>query len=211
MKRSYGDGCAIAHGLDLVGDRWALLIVRDLLLGPKRFTDLEAGLPGAGPNMLAQRLRDLEQAGAVRRATLPPPAASKVYELTEWGLELEPVVTGLGRWAAVAPEPPAGPVGADSWMLTLRTYFRPSRSNWTTMYDVRLGRDRYAVHVSAGSISVRRGRPDRADVVLDTDPDTFGTLLGSGRKLTAAVRTRRATVTGDPTLARRLLDAVTVP
>src|SRR5436853_1715789 len=98
VKRTYGESCAAAHALDLVGERWALLVARELLLGPKRFTDLRAGLPRVGPDMLAARLRELEDAGVVRRRTLPPPAASKVYELTEWGAELAPGLMALGRW-----------------------------------------------------------------------------------------------------------------
>jgi DNA-binding HxlR family transcriptional regulator len=98
--RTYGDPCGIARALDVVGERWALLVVRELLLGPKRFTDLRTGLPGASQNVLAQRLRELEQARVVRRRRLPPPARIWVYELTEWGLELEPVVLALGRWGS---------------------------------------------------------------------------------------------------------------
>src|SRR6266498_1732289 len=98
--RTYGDGCAIAQALDVVGERWALLVVRELLLGPKRYTDLRRGLPNASPNVLSQRLGELERAGVVRRHKLPPPAGSRVYELTDWGLELEQIVISLGRWAA---------------------------------------------------------------------------------------------------------------
>ena len=99
--RTYDDACAAAHALDLVGERWALfLVVRELLLGPKRFADLRAGISKASPNVLAQRLRELERAGVVHRRRLPPPAASRVYELTEWGMELEAVVVSLGRWGA---------------------------------------------------------------------------------------------------------------
>ena len=87
--RTYGEACAAAHALELVGERWALLIVRELLLGPKRFTDLRAGIPHASANLLAQRLRDLEHAGVLRRSRLGPPASTQVYELTEWGLELQ--------------------------------------------------------------------------------------------------------------------------
>ncbi|MEJ7715630.1 MAG: helix-turn-helix domain-containing protein [Thermoleophilaceae bacterium] len=100
---TYGDACGIPRALDRVGERWALMIVRELMLGPKRFTDLRTGLPHASPNVLSQRLRELEEAGVVRRRTLPPPAGSKVYELTEWGRELEPVLEALGRWGARAP------------------------------------------------------------------------------------------------------------
>src|SRR5215212_1048767 len=95
--RTYDDACAAADALDLIGERWALLVVRELLIGPKRFTDLRAGLPNASPNVLAQRLRELERAGVVHRRKFPPPAASRVYELTGWGEELETVITQLGR------------------------------------------------------------------------------------------------------------------
>src|SRR6187401_1310870 len=104
-KRTYGDRCGVARALDLVGERWALLVVRELLLGPKRFTDLRAGLPGLSPDVLSQRLRELEQAGILARRTLPPPAASQVYELTDRGHELRPVVLALGRWGSRAPFP----------------------------------------------------------------------------------------------------------
>src|SRR3982074_1706623 len=97
-KRTYGDPCGIARALDLVGERWALLVVRELVLGPKRFTDLRAGLPNLSPDVLAQRLRDLERTGIVSRRTLPPPAGSRVYELTDRGRELEPGGRGPGRW-----------------------------------------------------------------------------------------------------------------
>src|SRR5215208_5841307 len=96
-RRTYGDGCAIAHGLDLIGERWALLIVRELLLGPKRFTDLKAGLPNASPNVISDRLRELERAGVVTRDTLPPPAGSRVYELTDWGRGLDDIEVARGR------------------------------------------------------------------------------------------------------------------
>src|SRR3954452_14710840 len=95
-KRSYGEACRFAHALDVVGERWALLVVRELLLGPKRFTDLRRGLPNASTSILTERLRELEQGGVVRRRKLPPPAGASVYELTDWGRELEPIVTQLG-------------------------------------------------------------------------------------------------------------------
>src|SRR5256886_7021284 len=104
-KRTYGESCAASHALDLVGERWALLVVRELLLGPKRFTDLRSGLPHVGPDMLSQRLRELEAAGLIERATLPPPAAARVYALTARGHELEPVVLALGRFGSAAPFP----------------------------------------------------------------------------------------------------------
>src|SRR3977135_907512 len=98
--RTYGDQRGVARALDVVGERWALLVVRELLLGPKRFTDLRTGLPHLSADVLSQRLRELERAGVVRRRKLPPPAGSRVYELTEWGRDLEPVVLDLGRWGS---------------------------------------------------------------------------------------------------------------
>ena len=123
--RTYGDGCGIAHALDLVGERWALLVVRELLLGPKRFTDLRDGLPNASPNVLSQRLRELEQAAIVQRRKLPPPAGSSVYELTDWGRELKPIVLVARHLGARArrPSPRDAPVGTDSVVLALGTFF----------------------------------------------------------------------------------------
>src|SRR3954452_17434821 len=126
-KRSYGEACRFAHALDLVGERWALLVVRELMLGPKRFTDLRVGLPHASPNVLSQRLRELEDARVLRRRRLPPPAASAVYELTEWGQELEPVLQSLGRWAARS-LPESDSIKVDSFILSLRTLFVPERA-----------------------------------------------------------------------------------
>src|SRR5919202_1684482 len=150
--RTYCDGCAAAHALDLVGERWALLVVRELLLGPKRFTDLRAGLPGVSPNVLAQRLRELERAGVVRRRKLPPPAASKVYELTEWGLELEPVIVRLGRWGARSPlRPLDAALGVDSLVLSFRTMFDPlAADGLTASYELRLGEDVFVAVVDDG-------------------------------------------------------------
>src|SRR5690349_24334387 len=113
--RSVSDGCGIAHASDLLGQRWALLVVRELLLGPKRFTDLRTGIPDISPNVLGQRLRELEEFGIVARRKLAPPAAARVYELTEWGHELEPAVLSLGRWASRSPGFPRGAeMGPDS-------------------------------------------------------------------------------------------------
>src|SRR5688572_22300007 len=115
-KRSYGDQCGVARSLDLLGERWALLVVRELLFGPKRFTDLRAGLPGASPDMLAQRLRDLEEAGILIRRKLDPPAAVRVYELTDRGRALEPILIELGRWGSGLPLDPEDPLSADSML-----------------------------------------------------------------------------------------------
>ena len=126
-KREYGEACPVAHSLDIVGDRWALLVVRELRLGPKRFSDLQASLPRAGPNVLAARLRELTETGVLVRRRLPPPAGSPVYQLTEWGAELEPVFEALARWGMRSPVVKReGRLSADSVMLAVRSFFRPA-------------------------------------------------------------------------------------
>jgi DNA-binding HxlR family transcriptional regulator len=205
--RTYGDGCGVAHALDLVGERWALLVVRELLLGPKRFTDLRAGMPKASPNVLAQRLRELEQAGIVRRRGLPPPAASMVYELTAWGRELEPIVRAIGAWGARSPTLPRdAPVGTDSVMLALETFFDPEAAEGlSAAYDLRLGRDVFHVRVADRRIEIRRGAGGAADAIVETDADTLSAVLWKGRTLADASRAGDLRVDGDRRAVRRFL------
>src|SRR5215213_7514144 len=178
--RTYGDRCGIARALDIVGERWALLVVRELLLGPKRFTDLRAGLRNVGPDVLSQRLRELEGHGIVRRGKLPPPAASQVYELTDRGRELEPVVLALGRWGSQAPVPSDdAPLGADAVMLALKTMYSPG-GYFRGVYDVRLGDDRYDVRIDDYRLEIRRGTPEHADATLTTEPGTLASVLWHG-------------------------------
>jgi DNA-binding HxlR family transcriptional regulator len=207
-KRSYGEACPIAHSLDIVGDRWALLVVRELRLGPKRFTDLQASLPHAGPNVLAQRLRELEASGVLRRRTLPPPAGSRVYELTEWGAELEPVFRALARWGMRSPVPRTGEVSSDSVMLGLRTFFDPAGPPWTATYEVRLGRDAYVLRVVAGGVAVTRGDAGgRADAAVAGERTSIAAVLDGADPLDDAVAAGRVTVTGDRAAVERLLRA----
>jgi DNA-binding HxlR family transcriptional regulator/putative sterol carrier protein len=205
--RTYGDGCAIAHGLDLIGERWALLVVRELLLGPKRFTDLKRGLPNASPNVISERLRELERAGVVVRDKLPPPAGSRVYALTGWGRELEETVMSLGRWASRSPSrPPARPIGADSTALALRARFDAAAARGLRAgYELRLGEDRFRIVVSDGEIEVARGSAGRPDAVIDTDPDTLAAVLWDDRPLAAAQRAGQLTVEGDQAAVERLV------
>ena len=170
-RRGYGDPCGIARGLDVVGTRWALLVVRELLLGPKRFGDLRAGLPGMSAETLGQRLRQLEEEGVVRRTTLPPPASVPVYELTDWGHELRPVILALGRWGSQAPFPPGdAALSPDSMMLALPTMFDPARAHGVdATYGVRLGEHAFRVRVEGGELDLARGGADEADAVITTD------------------------------------------
>src|SRR5687767_7775171 len=155
-RRTYDDGCAAAHALDLVGERWALLVVRELLLGPKRFPDLRDGLPNSSPNVLSQRLRELEEASIVQRRKLPPPASSWIYELTDWGCELKPVVISLGSWAIRSPSFPHGaPVGSDSVILALSTFFDPEAAgDMEARYELRMGENVFDVAVADRRIDV---------------------------------------------------------
>src|ERR1044072_8729736 len=157
-KRSYGDACRFAYALDLVGERWALLGVGELPLGPKRFTDLRRGLPNASPNILSERLRELEQGGVIHRRKLPPPAAVQVYELTEWGRGLEPVVTQLGAWGARSPIPPEHRgIGTDSIVLALRSLFdREAAGELEATYELRLDGEPFAVRIENGELDLSR-------------------------------------------------------
>ncbi|MEO3796931.1 winged helix-turn-helix transcriptional regulator [Nonomuraea sp. B10E15] len=198
-RRKYDDGCAVAHGLDLVGERWALLIVRELLLGPKRFTHLRAGLPGASPDVLSQRLRQLQESGVVRHRRLPPPAGVPVYELTEWGMGLEPVVTGLGRWAGGSSSLPLdAPIGVDSLILSLKALFDPGPvGDVEIRATVRLGGDEFRVTAAGGEIAIARGGVEHPDITLDTDAATFASLLRGVRSPEEAVVGGDLRVDGD--------------
>ena len=225
-RRTYGDSCGIARALDIAGERWALLIVRELVLGPKRFTDLRAGLPNLGPDMLAQRLRDLVQAGVVSRRTLPAPAASRVYELTEWGAELEPVLLALGRWGSRVPlpaDPPA--LGVDAAILALETTFDPAgAAGLEETYEIGLGDQTFSLRVAGGRLVVTRGVAGGAGAGgagatgasggagatgvaarIETDTGTLAAIAFHGRPLRDAVDGGEARVDGDPAAAERLL------
>jgi DNA-binding HxlR family transcriptional regulator len=194
--RTYGDRCGIARALDVVGDRWALLVVRDLLLGPKRFSDLRAGLPRVSPDVLSQRLRELEAAGVLRRAQLPPPAASQVYELTPRGLELEPVVLGLGRWGSRRPASPDGAsFSPDSAMLGLKALFDPRAArDVRASYELRFGAERFHALIGDGQLTITRGAAEAPDAIIDTDPDTLAAVLWHGKPSDDRALTRLRTL-----------------
>ena len=212
--RTYGDGCATARALDLVGERWALLVVRELLLGPKRYTDLRRGLPNSSPNVLSQRLRELESGGVIRRRQLPPPAGSRVYELTDWGRELDEIVLSLGGWAARSPTPlPDAPiVSMDSVILALRGRFDPSAAHGLrASYELRLGEDRFRIEVADDKIQAARGDADQADATIDTDADTLAAVLWGGQRLADAQRAGELTIEGDKAAAKRFVRLFPVP
>jgi len=212
-KRTYGDRCGVARALDVVGERWSLLVVRELLFGPKRFTDLRAGLPHISPDVLSQRLRDLEQAGVVRRGTLPPPAASQVYELTDRGRALEPVVIELGRWGSTAPFPAEDAVfGVDAVVVALKSLFAPARAaGLDASYELRLQSQRFTARVTDGRFELSRGPAPDPDASIDTDPVTLGALLWHGRDLDEARRSGDIAVHGNGAKIRRFLGLFELP
>src|SRR5919204_843937 len=206
-KRTYGESCAAAHALDLVGERWALLVVRELLLGPKRFTDLRAGIPHASPNVLSQRLRELEEAGVVRRGTLPPPAASRIYELTEWGRGLEPVILSLGKWGARSPQLPrdAG-MSVDCHVLALKAVFEAQAANGRdATFQLRIDGQRFRARVSNGTFEVRRGTLQEPDATITVSSDTLADLLWERRSVADARRAGEIQVEGDAKAVARFL------
>jgi DNA-binding HxlR family transcriptional regulator len=212
-NRSYQDACAAAHALDLVGERWALLVVRELLFGPKRFTDLRGGLPGASPNVLAQRLRELERAGIVRRRRLPPPAAAAVYELTTWGEQLEPVIIALGRWGGRSPDLLRDArMSADSIALALRTSFSPELAQgFSAALGLRMHEDAFTVRVSDGDIRIRRAEPGRSESVITADAGVVKDVIWNGRPLDEAVHAGDLSITGDREPVERFVRLFPLP
>jgi DNA-binding HxlR family transcriptional regulator len=192
--RSYGDACGIARALDVIGERWALLIVRELVYGPKRFSDLRGGL-GLSPNVLTQRLAELEDAGVVERRK----AGGAQYELTDWGHGLRPILLQLGRWGARSQHHPAGELGVDALMLALEATFVPAQAAAQhCSYELRLGEERFTVEVREQHISIARGSARSADAVITADPATLRAVVFGDRKLAGAA----VEIQGDARLAR---------
>jgi hypothetical protein len=174
---------------------------------------LRAGLPNTSPNVLAQRLRELEGAGVVRRRKLPPPAASRVYELTDWGLELEPVIVRLGRWGARSPSKPRdAELGVDSLILSFRTMFDPRTAEGLgASYELRLGEDRFRAEVADGRFEIFRGVADRPDAIIETDAGTLAALVYDSRPLAEALRSGDLKIEGDESAVARFLTLFPLP
>lgn len=204
-RRHYDDACGAAHALELVGERWALLVMRELLLGPRRFGDLKASLPGISANVLTQRLEGLEAHGIVTRRRLPPPARVQVYELTPWGYECEPIFQALGRWAARSPtHDPTLPLSPVSLLLSFRTMFDPARAAGERMaLAFVFGDERFGVTVAEGRIAVGpRDAGDgkvseRAAAVVAGPAPAVAAIVYGGQPLAAVEAAGIVTVTGD--------------
>ena len=171
-KRGYEDACGLAHALELVGERWALLVMRELMLGPRRFSGLKADLPGISANVLAQRLAELEQRGLVRRTRMPPPASVQVYEATEWGLEAAPTLRALGKWAVRSNRhDPGQQVSAVSIMMSMQTMFDAKRAgDLAARIGFRFGDTTYVAEIDGGALEVSRAPLDDCQLVITTSP-----------------------------------------
>jgi DNA-binding HxlR family transcriptional regulator len=210
-RRTYGDVCGVARALDLVGERWALMIVRELLLGPKRFTDLRTGLPHLGPDVLSQRLRELAAGGVVARRRLPPPAAAQVYELTPLGRRLEPVVMALGDFGAHLPVPTEGELrmSFDAHILSLRTLFRADRAEgMRARVELRLdGGPPQRATIADGVLTTEPGTFDDPDAVIEGDPgELLAVAHGRAERAQTGLRLH-----GDRALAERFLTLFPLP
>ena len=206
-KRRSDDACGLAHALEWIGERWAPLVLRELMFGPRRFSELRADLPGISANVLTQRLSELEQRGLIRKTQLPPPASVQVYEATEWGLEAGPVIRSLGRWAVRSPRHDPGLfVSAVSIMMSLQTMFDPGRAgSLSGRVGFRFGESGYIAEIRDGSIDVRRGQPDDVDALITGEPGQMAGVLYGGAPL------ETVDIQGDIELAKRFVTLFPLP
>ena len=219
IARRYDDGCGIARALDVVGDRWALLVVRELIFGPKRFLQLRSGLHGVSPNVLSQRLRDLEDAGLVRRDVLEPPASVAVYELTARGRALEPVLLELGRWGSQEPVTTARELSVSALLVALKTVFDPAAAV-DAVYGLRVDGQWFRLAVTGRSIDITAARTARSagagetkqpTVTFDTDAATLRAVAFGREPVAGAEREGRLAVHGDRDAAERFPRMFRVP
>jgi DNA-binding HxlR family transcriptional regulator len=210
-RRSYDQYCSAARALDLVGDRWTLLIVRELLAGPRRYTDLHADLPGVSTDVLASRLRDMERDGLTTRRRLPPPGAAYVYELTGRGRALLPVLQALGRWGRpeLAERRPTDALRAHWFALPLLQALQGQGLQEEGLVEVRLEEGDFHLYAGAedGPVYGHGPAPAEPDARLVVDAETCAALARGEMGLVEAVRDGRVTVTGDGTLAKALREA----
>jgi DNA-binding HxlR family transcriptional regulator len=205
-RRDYGEGCAVAHGLDLIGERWSLLIVRELLLGPKRFNALQDGILRVGANALSQRLHHLRQAGIVDHRRLGPPTNAQVWELTDWGRRLEPIILSIGGWASSSPLlDPDGWFSPDALMLHLKARSEGDAALPPGRYQVRIADDTFAISAEPGSLRVVRGECEDPDATVEADLRTLTRVVKNRESFHQAVADGRLVAHGDQDAALDLL------
>ncbi len=213
LSRTYGDSCGVAHALELVGERWAMLVVRELMLSAKRFGDIKDGLPGISANVLSHRLDELERAGLVTRRKLPKPAAVWVYDLTPWARDLEPIMQTFGRWAARDPQHRKDlHFGTTSLVLSLRTNFDPSLADGVHLVvALRPNDETYVARVARKKLTIEAGEPTKADATIAGDPRAFAAVTYGGRLLADAIDAGELVVTGNAASAELFLHLYTLP
>ena len=212
-KRWYDDACGTALALELVGERWSLLIVRELMFGGRRFSDLRSGLPGVSANILARRLEGLERVGIIRRRKLPPPASVQIYELTPWGYEAEIILQEMGRWATRSPlHDPALPLSAASIMMSFRTmYSRERAKGEAATIGFRFGDEAFVVDFGPEGIRTRRGEPEGCALVVSTNPIALASVVYGGRPVLDAEASGELRLTGDRALFDRFVEWFPLP
>jgi len=212
--RSYNQFCGLAYALDVVGERWTLLIIRELLAGPRRFTDLEEGLPDISTNLLSKRLKSLEQQGILRRCVLPPPAGSTVYALTPLGQALESTVLELGKWGSQFLPPSLDGVALPSagvMTLAIKAFFYPEQAQGVyETYELHLGHEVLQVQINDGTLHVQQGQPYKADAIFHTEMEVFLGLFSGQLPLDAAIAGGLIRVEGDSGALRRFLSLSSV-
>ena len=214
MTRGYGQYCGLARALELVGSRWTLLIVRELLAGPKRYTELAHGLPGIPSNILSSRLREMEDGGIVERALEPRPSTSVVYTLTAYGQELEGPLTALGLWGVKSLPPPTtdDTYSTSALALALKSVFDAEQAaNRDLLADIRLGDQHLYVAVGDGQVCFPRQPPADPDLVVTASPAVFSELFAGHLDIDAAVETGAAIVDGSRPDARRFFKIFHMP
>ena len=208
-KRWYDDACGTALAMELVGERWSLLIVRELMYGPRRFGEIKASLGGISANVLTQRLDGLEHAGILARRRLPPPVSVQVYELTPWGYESEVAIKELGRWAVRSPaHDPTLPLSAASLMMSLRTMYAGGA---TMTVGFRLGVESFFATLTTDEIVIRRGDPDGGALLFIADQRDIAAVLYGGRPLDDALADGSIRLVGDRALADCFLGLFPLP
>jgi DNA-binding HxlR family transcriptional regulator len=212
-RRRYDDACGTAHALDLVGERWALLVMRELMLGPKRFGDIRADLPGISANTLTQRLEGLEAAGILVRKRLPPPVSVQVYELTEWGYQSKPIMGALGRWATRSPgHDPSLHFSPVSLILSFQAMGQPGLpKDIDAVIGFRLGRESFRVSVKDGAVGAERGEAVGADAIFTGTPSAVAAAVYGGVPIEALEAEGALKIEGERALAARFVTLFPLP
>ena len=212
-KRWYDDACGTAHGLELLGERWSLLIVREVMFGGRRFSALRGSLPGISANILTMRLEGLERVGIVQRRMLPPPASIQIYELTPWGYEAEVILRELGRWATRSPlHDPTLPLSAASLLMSFRTMYSPKRANGkAATIGFRFGTDGFVVDFGPEGVLPRRADPGGCALTVAATPMSLGSVVYGGRRVADAEAEGELALTGDRQLFDRFVTWFPLP